>query len=623
MKLTIGMAVYDDFNGVYFTIQALRMYHDCSNVEFIVVDNNPASEHGQRTKQFVENWPKFGSAGAKYVPFPDIIGTTAPRNEVFKQATGDAVLCLDSHVLVAPGAIKTLMEWYDVGLDKGNLIQGPLCMDNFTQVMTHFDDTWRAQMWGIWGSAWEYKDQHFTVIRLADGTCGFRKLSMGHVMVDPFQLPLNLKGLPHGNHEDHLLSVGCKPLGWNQDDLPFEIPGQGLGLFSCRRDAWLGFNERFRGFGGEEMYIHEKFRQAGRKTLCFPMLKWGHRFGHVGGIPYRPTLTVWNKVRNYVLGHQELGLPLDRVYEHFVTQEKVIPQSEWDYLIATSSEAPPVVTAACPTGCGSKSLPLPKEGEVRSLYELYKWNQPLDRDLNKHFDKLREYAEQVDNIVEVTNRRESQLPFLVALPASFTSYQTEGDKLHETADALAKDVGLVINRKFVTGRAHPTVTSIPNCDLLYLDTAHTYDNLLRCLTQFNHQVGRFLIVRGTQIHGEKGEDGRPGLLPALREFMRKAPRWTVIYHSAEQYGITVLACQERDKPHLPSALTQIGNFTKALAEHVASGSGKVALEILNERLDTCSSCQARVEDRCTVCGCYMPIKATWTSSECPLGHWKR
>jgi hypothetical protein len=26
--LTIGMPVYDDFDGMYFTIQALRMYHD-------------------------------------------------------------------------------------------------------------------------------------------------------------------------------------------------------------------------------------------------------------------------------------------------------------------------------------------------------------------------------------------------------------------------------------------------------------------------------------------------------------------------------------------------------------------------------------------------------------------
>ena len=46
------------------------------------------------------------------------------------------------------------------------------------------------------------------------------------------------------------------------DAPPFEIPMQGMGLFACRRAAWPGFNQAFRGFGGEEWYIHEKFRRA-------------------------------------------------------------------------------------------------------------------------------------------------------------------------------------------------------------------------------------------------------------------------------------------------------------------------------------------------------------------------
>lgn len=52
-KLTIGMATYDDFHGVYFTIQALRLYHPITKtdeVEFIIIDNNPNSSHGEATK---------------------------------------------------------------------------------------------------------------------------------------------------------------------------------------------------------------------------------------------------------------------------------------------------------------------------------------------------------------------------------------------------------------------------------------------------------------------------------------------------------------------------------------------------------------------------------------------
>ena len=40
-KLTIGLATYDDYHGVYFSIQALRMYHTeiINKTEILVVDN--------------------------------------------------------------------------------------------------------------------------------------------------------------------------------------------------------------------------------------------------------------------------------------------------------------------------------------------------------------------------------------------------------------------------------------------------------------------------------------------------------------------------------------------------------------------------------------------------------
>jgi Glycosyltransferase family 25 (LPS biosynthesis protein) len=96
---------------------------------------------------------------------------------------------------------------------------------------------------------------------------------------------------------------------------PFEIPLQGLGVFACRRDAWLGFNPRFRGFGGEEGYIHEKVRQSGAATLCLPFLRWIHRFGRPGGVPY--SLRRQDGIRNFLIGFQELGLDPAPAIRHF------------------------------------------------------------------------------------------------------------------------------------------------------------------------------------------------------------------------------------------------------------------------------------------------------------------
>ena len=57
--LTVGMATYDDYDGVYFSLQALRMYHRLGHeIEIIVVDNNPDSSSGRATKDLVEKWAK-------------------------------------------------------------------------------------------------------------------------------------------------------------------------------------------------------------------------------------------------------------------------------------------------------------------------------------------------------------------------------------------------------------------------------------------------------------------------------------------------------------------------------------------------------------------------------------
>ena len=103
--------------------------------------------------------------------------------------------------------------------------------------------------------------------------------------------------------------------GQDPDAPPFDIPMQGMGLFCCRRAAWPCFNEQFQGFGGEEGYIHEKFRQRGGRTLCLPFLRWIHRFNRPMGVPYNNS---WeDRVRNYVIGFRELGLPTDELEQHY------------------------------------------------------------------------------------------------------------------------------------------------------------------------------------------------------------------------------------------------------------------------------------------------------------------
>lgn len=252
-KLTIGMVVFDDWNGFYFSIQALRMYHAeaMKDVEFLVINTNPDSQDGKTLKKFCKSgWIK---EPLHYFEDDNSMGT-ATRTKIFERANTPYVLVLDSHVMFPPKSISSLIGFFDGGFDQGNLIQGPMLYDSLEIAATNFSNQWRAGMLGSWEKQ-------------------------------------------------------------NRQDNYFEINAQGLGVFACRKDSWLGFHKNHKGFGGEENTIHEKYRRNGKKTLCLSSLKWLHRFGRPSGTPYPNR---WeDRVKNYFRSYLELDKPVFEIIEHF------------------------------------------------------------------------------------------------------------------------------------------------------------------------------------------------------------------------------------------------------------------------------------------------------------------
>ena len=271
-KLTIGMATFDDYDGTYFSLQAIRLYHPeiLDDVELLVIDNNPRGRCGEPLKALENAIPNY-----RYVPANGMSGT-AIRDSVFEEASGDFVLCMDCHVLIAPGALQRLIAYCDANPASNDLLQGPLVHDDLANITTHMRPEWRAGMYGIWSKT---------------------------------SLALDI------------------------DAPPFEISMQGLGVFACRREAWPGFNPLFRGFGGEEGYIHEKFRRRGGRVLCLPYLRWMHRFNRPMGVPYPNR---WeDRVRNYFIGFRELGWNAP-IAAHFKT---VVTGEAGERLVAQVEEA--------------------------------------------------------------------------------------------------------------------------------------------------------------------------------------------------------------------------------------------------------------------------------------------
>lgn len=332
-KLTIGMCCYDDLDGVYFTVQSLRLHHPevMDEVEFLILDNRPESSHGKAVERFAK-WVK--TEPIRYVPVTDARGT-ALRTRIFDMAETPYVLCLDCHVLLAHGGLQKLIDGMKQGHDCGYLLQGPMLFDNLTTSASHMAHVWRGGMLGIWATAWRCpcgcvfqtakrtdEDKNFADFQ----TMAIPHASTGACPSCSMPYPTNLRW---EGHERVMHEKGYALASDGEE--PFPIPAHGLGLFACRRDAWLGFNPAFRGFGGEECYIHEKFRQAGRGTLCLPWLKWLHRFERPNGIPYS---AAWeDRVHNYLIGHRELGWDTRPILEHFAAH---VPGLNLAPIIATA-----------------------------------------------------------------------------------------------------------------------------------------------------------------------------------------------------------------------------------------------------------------------------------------------
>lgn len=328
IKFTVGFAVSDqgpphpESIRATFTAMSLLIHHPLVG-EVVAVMNS------DKTGPLADFANKTGGR-MRFVHMPSPKGTSAPRNRVFAEAKFDHVACIDSHVLLHPGFFESLAEWYDHPEVARDLMHGPMTTEAGNVMATHMNDQWRSEMWGTWGRAWESPNGHlFSALTTDDKTLTY--VTIGGEQQTITRDEVSLMGVPYPldwpGHEAVLKRHGCREFL----DHPFEVPGHGMGFFACRKDAWIPFHPDARGFGGEEMTTGVRFRRAGRKCWCVPGAKWWHHFDRYGyAPPYR--LTLWDKVRNYVIEFQRLGLNLTPIREHFGRDK--LNDREWEQVVA-------------------------------------------------------------------------------------------------------------------------------------------------------------------------------------------------------------------------------------------------------------------------------------------------
>lgn len=84
-------------------------------------------------------------------------------------------------------------------------------------------------------------------------------------------------------------------------------------------------------------------------------------------------------------------------------------------------------------------------------------------------------------------------------------------------------------------------------------------------------------------------------------------------------------CQKQSMRKMPNVFQSAKNLVLSVVNVLAyaKSTGKIRAEpaTIGVRLDLCNKCRHRSETRCTVCGCYIALKAGLSAEACPLRKW--
>lgn len=132
--------------------------------------------------------------------------------------------------------------------------------------------------------------------------------------------------------------------------------------------------------------------------------------------------------------------------------------------------------------------------------------------------------------------------FLAARPSRLVSVDIAWPPADELAEArrCAAEVGT--DFEFVLADTL-ALEPIP-CDILFIDTLHTYAQLRAELDRHAASVQAFIVLHDTATFGHRGEDGtEPGLLAAVQEFLEafgEERPYAVVHDAPECNGLIVL-----------------------------------------------------------------------------------
>jgi len=171
-----------------------------------------------------------------------------------------------------------------------------------------------------------------------------------------------------------------------------------------------------------------------------------------------------------------------------------------------------------------------------------------DRAMTAHLPRLRALADGLDRAVELgVGVGGSSSALLLG------ARQVLSIDIAETLEAA--ELRTIAGDRWEYRIVDSLTTTIGPCDLLFVDSLHTFDHVDAELRAHADAVRRYLVFHDSITFGSVGADGgtgqpdptKLGIRPAIDLLMIRDPRWRIAAHYLDSHGLLVL---EAEGPHV-------------------------------------------------------------------------
>lgn len=157
-------------------------------------------------------------------------------------------------------------------------------------------------------------------------------------------------------------------------------------------------------------------------------------------------------------------------------------------------------------------------------------------DIHEHLPRLAELASECDVIVELGVGWAQSTRGFLRHDIELHSYEYQPLPGVPEFFQQCKDAG----RRVTLHVADTREVEIPECDMLFVDSLHIYEQVQKELELHAHKARKYIGFHDTTTYAVAGEFGGRGIWPAIEEFMETHPEWQMIERRVNCNGLTIL-----------------------------------------------------------------------------------